>query len=660
MFGGPGDEWPPKLPKDELNQDLENASHRRPSGRAGSRYASKENQADGWPPTLPTDEMNKGLDDLSRPTTVGNDASRPVTRDGALTADSTSPPPTRERPGTGKRRGQADTLGILGVTVGDELLGCQEFIAKTFFSEKHYRTLYNSMQETQHDNEALAAVAKMMERHGAMLTSEDITKLQHLDEAQMVEALVSKMPMTSTNDFESFFLQLQLFVSLATRIRQGLLDGNTEAIEAALSDSSDCESAGYISKMALLKSAAEAQNLEKLYKDWAKEQDEKLGKLLSAREELIASQKRYKAAINKSALQSSQFKARAKVTLTSAALSEDFATSKLIIRAWRDASIHEREAGEVRRKYAAQVEATKQRLQEVKMKQIENVKGVLLRRAAADQTNLLSSCFQAFLSNIEENKRERETEKLAAQMERKLKHYQRTQAKTAQSVLGRMNASSEAGLRSGCFKAWVQCAQYEKAEREKKASLESVKEQMERFKKEKKEKAQAVLDSMSSASDTAVAKEVWYEWCKVSSDIKVQRQREKQLQEAKDRWQNHADHLAKTAFGAIDHLVKGTYSTYDLMYLREALSAWRIDTKLERIMTSQKAKVEGQKNQLSSVQAMFRDFANQLENNMTEGTPRMDNRPPARRSGSRPVSSHEGGLPPRPSSRQRNSQPQNL
>lgn len=354
-------------------------------------------QGDEWPPKLPKDDSLKNLDGddspCSRPTTVG-DNSRPVTREGGMTVDSMSRPSTRgepmsrggSRPNTGKRRGQADQLAILGLTVGSELQECQQFIAKTFFDEKHYNCLYNAFHETQHENEALAAAANLMEAHGATLSRAEIAKLQNLDEAEMVEALVSKMPMKTSDDFETFFHQLQMFVSLATRIRQGLDDGDPVEIESALQDAHDSEAQGYISKMALLRSAAEAQRLKKFYNDWVKEMDDRLGKLLSSREDLIAAQKRQKALTAIFTTKSMVFRTKATKVLTSIALCEDSATLKLLLRAWREVVIDEREAGKIRAKYAAQVQAAKQRLQDVKMKQIENVKGVLLRRAAGDCT----------------------------------------------------------------------------------------------------------------------------------------------------------------------------------------------------------------------------------------------------------------------------------
>merc|ERR1712072_1063981 len=51
----------------------------------------------------------------------------------------------------------------------------------------------------------------------------------------------------------------------------------------------------------------------------------------------------------------------------------------------------------------------------------------------------------------------------------------------------------------------------------------------------------------------------------------------------------------------------------DLNHMLKHFSAWATDTKLERIMRHYNAKMEGKKQQLQSVQHLFKSFATQLD-----------------------------------------------
>merc|ERR1711977_662871 len=77
----------------------------------------------------------------------------------------------------------------------------------------------------------------------------------------------------------------------------------------------------------------------------------------------------------------------------------------------------------------------------------------------------------------------------------------------------------------------------------------------------------------------------------------------------------------------------------DLNAMLKHFSAWATDTKLERIMRHYNSKMESKKQQLQSVQHLFKNFATQLDQGLKgEGDS-------ARDSGSRRRSKDDGHLP---------------
>merc|ERR1712118_595880 len=64
----------------------------------------------------------------------------------------------------------------------------------------------------------------------------------------------------------------------------------------------------------------------------------------------------------------------------------------------------------------------------------------------------------------------------------------------------------------------------------------------------------------------------------------------------------------------------------ELNCLLKHFLAWATDTKLERIMRHYNAKMDGKKQQLQSVQHLFRNFATQLDQGLKEGDSARDSR----------------------------------
>merc|ERR550514_1150207 len=118
-----------------------------------------------------------------------------------------------------------------------------------------------------------------MEQYGVHVTPEEKNEMIKLDEGSMIERLVSRMPQQSKEQFEHFFLQLQLIVSTATRVRTALEEGTPSLIEEVLNDADDTGITPYILKMALVQAGSEVTNLQRTHDRWAMETDVRMSTL---------------------------------------------------------------------------------------------------------------------------------------------------------------------------------------------------------------------------------------------------------------------------------------------------------------------------------------------------------------------------------------------
>jgi len=109
-------------------------------------------------------------------------------------------------------------------------------MASRIFEPKQLEKVYTSLTNKWDRYQSLHAAMKLMEAHGVKLTPEEEKELAGLDERTMIEQLVQKMPMNDKAQFQQFFLQLQIIVSTATKVRQALEASRPDLVQAALDE----------------------------------------------------------------------------------------------------------------------------------------------------------------------------------------------------------------------------------------------------------------------------------------------------------------------------------------------------------------------------------------------------------------------------------------
>merc|ERR1719265_2468606 len=120
-----------------------------------------------------------------------------------------------------------------------------------------------------------------MEQYGVMLSPPEQKELLQMDEGSMIDRLVSRMPQQTKEQFEHFFLQLQLIVSTATRIRTGLEEGQPKVIEEALNDAEQTGIMAYILKMTLVQAGTEVSALKAQHETWTSDTTGRMQMLIS-------------------------------------------------------------------------------------------------------------------------------------------------------------------------------------------------------------------------------------------------------------------------------------------------------------------------------------------------------------------------------------------
>merc|ERR1739848_212816 len=138
---------------------------------------------------------------------------------------------------------------------------------------------------------------------------------------------------------------------------------------------------------------------------------------------------------------------------------------------------------------------------------------------------------------------------------------------------------------------------------------------MGRVHEQKKEGAKAVLDKMNASTDSGLCEHVISTWCQHYRDEKDARKMEELMAENEARFGALAGRQKDNAKGVMSKVNE----QMDLNAMLKHFSAWATDTKLERIMKHYNSKMESKKQQLQSVQHLFKNFATQLDQGLKEG-----------------------------------------
>ena len=84
------------------------------------------------------------------------------------------------------------------------------------------------------DSHPLTAAVRFMEAHGVTFTPVEESQLQQLPAERMIDALVTKLPQQSREQFAHLFRQLSFIASTTTRLRSALEGGQPGVIAEAL------------------------------------------------------------------------------------------------------------------------------------------------------------------------------------------------------------------------------------------------------------------------------------------------------------------------------------------------------------------------------------------------------------------------------------------
>mmetsp|Transcript_99584 Transcript_99584/g.316106 ORF Transcript_99584/g.316106 Transcript_99584/m.316106 type:complete len:584 (+) Transcript_99584:72-1823(+) len=491
----------------------------------------------------------------------------------------------------------------------------EKYLARTLLDYEHYTMIHQALASRWDRLHSLSAAIKLMENYGVTLSAEEVERLKRLEEGQQINALVMKMPQQSNEQFQQFFLQLQLLVSTATRVRRALEEGRPDFVEAALDDADSTGIAPYILRMAIVQAGSEVETLRQQYTSYMREADERCGKLIRGQEDALQAQKRLASASAQLALYKIGQTDKVKAVMVNFAAQSAKGLLAAVVKAWHSYVKQSRLDDEICKELKDHLEGVTARLAALREKQLGSARGMLMRKAMNHESQVVREIWQTWVIEVKEAKERIESAGQIREMEEKLGKMQSSQSENVKKVMMRMNADTEFTLLGMVFQAFVSFHLEYAKNKEMEDQVKHSEQKIAQFMASQSKGAKSVLSKMGGATDSGLVRQVFTSWKEKWDEARKEAELEAVLNSHESRLKSFSSGRKEGNMNAMD---RARYHT-EIGFTLRLWAAWKMYVKLESSTGHYKAKIDGKKSQLLGVQQMFRRFATELESNFRAG-----------------------------------------
>lgn len=481
-----------------------------------------------------------------------------------------------------------------------------------FLDDWHYRIMHTSLGRTWNRKKVISAALEIMVLHGMPLTPEEISDLVNMEETAMIEQLVWRMPQSLRESFEHLALELQMLVTMVTRMRKTLEDGSDSEVSTLMDECNGTGVCHDVLKQAVVQASKEVETMQKCQKTWVKNMEKRLGRLQQASEMAEHCQQQLLAVEGQLEQMGGGTKEKGKKVLMGLAEGNIKTLLHSVFSSWNGITLKEKAEWAIRKKYDDELKHAEATLVHLKERQLGNIKGVLMRNARESDAGLLTQVVTGWKNSVLESKRDGDTKAAMKEMEDKLSNFATEQAANTKKVMARMGAAKDGNLLMLAFQAFAKyCADYKK-DKEFEDQVKRAEQSWQEHMKKKKDEATRVLDRMGGGMDTTLLQSMIQHWCLYISDEKKAREMDDALNGGSSKFKSLCDRQSGNAKGVQNRVNEQMKQCL----IFKCLCAWALESKVNRVDQYFVRKMDGKRRQLQGVQSLFKSFAAQLEDGL--------------------------------------------
>mmetsp|Transcript_16287 Transcript_16287/g.47640 ORF Transcript_16287/g.47640 Transcript_16287/m.47640 type:complete len:554 (-) Transcript_16287:114-1775(-) len=490
--------------------------------------------------------------------------------------------------------------------VSDEALALQ---IQQFLDDWHYRLMHTSLGKTWSQTKVVTSALEVLALNGFPLDEEEIKDFATVDEGILVSELVAKCPPNLREDFDHLALQLQMLVTTTMRVRMAVDDGSSEAIASTIEEHDGSSIGQQILKMAVVQASKEVAALHRAQDTWVRSMDKRLDRLTRSAEYAEHAQQQLLAVESQLERFGAEQNLKSRNALMGLAEGNDKSLLHTTFSSWLGQVVAGAGERAIREKYEQEIADAEKALFDYREKQLKGVKNVLMEQARQGDAGLVNFCFETWSSQIAENKREGVTKESLMALEAKLDQFSSKQSDSTKKVMARMGADQDGTLVGLAWSAWSKFHVDYKRDKDFEEQVKKTEKQLNAHMDKKKEDAKLVIARLNGATDTGLLTQVMTGWQQCIHETKKAQELDELMQKSGGKFKSmQASHKenAMNVQGRVNEQIK-------LNLLLKCLCAWVQESKVNHLDKHYSGKMNHKRQQLASVQALFKSFAKQLE-----------------------------------------------
>jgi len=499
---------------------------------------------------------------------------------------------------------------------------------QAFLDEWHYRILHSGLALAWDRIACVRLAMDLFEAHGMVVSEEEKDAYAEMeDEPAMIDQMVAHIPMDKRKTFEHFVLQLQLVVSTTTQVRHALAEGSPEEV-ARCFEGGDTGPGQQILKQAIVEAGRQIHESVEMHKSWKANTETRITRLIVSTDEAEHTRQQLEAIQNQLDGFKGEQNGKNKSLMVGVAAKNDKVLMHTIFSSWLGWLLKHQADKDIHDKFKAEIEDLENQLINFRQKTLGISRGMLNRGAKAGDAGVQQEVLRLWYKYVIEEGHTRDMDAKLEEAQAKFAAAQQSSKDASKKVMARMEAGNDTGLKTLCFGAWVSAQAELLADKEIDALAKKAEQQYKDFLAKKSQEARGVLDRMSGSSDTGLLHLCIAAWTEEVADGKKQKEMDEIMAGHEARFKS----LNQKQKGNAKSVASKCHAQEEENMIMAFFYAWSTETRTEKVILHYGGKLDAKKQQLDSVQTMFRSFANQLEQGIGN-TPRSQRKSAGRSKG---------------------------
>jgi len=479
-----------------------------------------------------------------------------------------------------------------------------------FLDDWHYTAVNTGLAKSWDRRRVLQVALDLLELNGVAFAPNTKEKcLLSVDLEATVDCIVEHMPAEVRTNFPHTAQQLQGVLLQIAVARRALEVGEDEGLQGVVEEDDELGLSRKILRNTVVHASEEVSKTIDTHASWRQRTEDRIARLQRAAEDAERATQQLMATETQLAQFGHMQSSKTRAALLGMASGQDKAVLHTAFSGWAGVMLKAQAEKEIRQKFQAQLSSVESKLFKLKERRTASARAALVRKAMESGDFLMRECFAAWLELHEDAKRDGITKEAVEEARKRLEAADMERKANMRKVVARMCDESLMGVLQTGFSAWQLALEDIKRDRELEGEFQKMEAQVKEALAAQKWASARIFESMGASSEAGLLSLGFAAWVQAAEEEKRTREMEAALGSAGKKLNWLQDRQMVHAMKVQDRI----NLQIELFLCMRVLNTWLLATKAERVQRHFNQKLENKRKQLNGVQSLFKTFAAQLE-----------------------------------------------